>query len=216
MNLQDYITAEPGGREFRHMRTDRFTLGEVAVTVEEYEWQKDPAPETGVGEYFEKAILTLTRGERTYRCTCSDLHNWDPGVWQLRVQGRDVLCFRKTLYGFTLVDSETLTEVYDFFPEDLPQRQESFIIRGAANLGELIVFEGCYWAAPHTVMVYDHTDRRFYDTWQITGLNVLRSFVEGGDLVIEGMAEQSGEEQVIRIPESELRRRLAEAGEASM
>jgi hypothetical protein len=73
------------------------------------------------------------------------------------------LCFRKTLYGFTLLDAETLTEEYEYFPEAVLLGDESFIITKVMQLDELLLFAGCYWACPYACFVFDHQTKQFWN-----------------------------------------------------
>ena len=120
----------------------------------------------------------LTKGEYSYECILTDMEDWR--YYPLTLNGQDLLCFRKGLYGFTLLDAVTLTEVFDYFPEKVLSGEESFIITGAITFRDLIVFDGCYWACPYNYFAFDLRKMKFldiYSQYQVTyhddGMNVM-------------------------------------------
>lgn len=121
----------------------------ISVKVDVWEYNSD-------AEYREKAHISLEKGDLKYECECIDRHEWDNMFYPLNMNGKTYLCFRKTLYGFTLLDTETLVEEYDFFPESVLGGEESFIIVDAKILGDIIIFYGCYWACPYACIAYDN------------------------------------------------------------
>ena len=88
----------------------------------------------------EKAHVLLEKGDLKYECDCFDRHRWDNMFYPLNMNGNEYLLFRKTLYGFTLLNTDTLTETYDYFPEIVLNGEESFIIVDAKMLGDVIIF----------------------------------------------------------------------------
>ncbi len=112
-------------------------------------------------DYREKAYIRLQKGNLKYECECIDRHAWDDMFYPLNLNGKTYLCFRKTLYGFTFLDAETLVEEYDYFPEEVIGGHESFIIVDAKMLGDIIIFDGCYWACPYSCVAYDRRSEIF-------------------------------------------------------
>lgn len=118
-------------------------------------------------EYFdglnhrEKAHVTLQKGELKYEYDSVDTHNWDNNFFNITINERLFLCFRKTLYGFTLLDTDTLLEEYEYFPSKVLNGEESFIITNAKAFGNLIIFDGCYWAGPSMFFAYDYSQKLF-------------------------------------------------------
>ncbi|MBQ1991317.1 MAG: hypothetical protein II233_00880 [Clostridia bacterium] len=118
-------------------------------------------------EYFdglnhrEKAHVTLQKGNLKYEYDSVDMHNWDNNFFNITINERSFLCFRKTLYGFTLLDTATLLEEYEYFPSKVLNGEESFIITDVKTFGNLIIFDGCYWACPTMFFAYDYSQKRF-------------------------------------------------------
>lgn len=130
--------------------------------------------------YYEKAHVVLTKGERKYECFCIDEHQWDDLFSFLQLDGKQYLCFRKTLYGFTLIDAETLAEAYDYFPSQVLEGHESFIIFNAWGYRNFIVFNGCWWACPEVYYIYDYRNKKVLDVF-----NVFSVFSHNGEVSIE-------------------------------
>lgn len=87
----------------------------------------------------------------------------------MTVDGIEYLCFRKTLYGFTLLNTATF-EVFDFFPEKVLGGEESYIFVEAVSFGDFIIFDGCYWGSPYVFFIYSHKNKRFLDLFHTAGL----------------------------------------------
>ncbi len=65
----------------------------------------------------------------------------------LTLGDRHYILFRRTLYGYTLLDTADLAHpTLDYFPSAVLDGSEAFIICNAYPLGPLIVLEGCHWA----------------------------------------------------------------------
>ena len=100
--------------------------------------------------YREKAHVILQKGNLKYESECVETHNWEYSFFCITLYERKFICFRKTLYGFTLLDTNTLLEEYDYFPAKVLDGKESFIIVDAKSFGNLIIFDGCYWACEYS------------------------------------------------------------------
>ena len=139
-------------------------------------------------EYREKAYIRLEKGNLKYECECIDRHPWDDMFYPLNLNGKTYLCFRKTLYGFTFLDAETLVEEYDCFPEKVIDGDESFIIVDAKMLGDIIIFDGCYWAYPYSCVAYDHRSGFFVNLSLEYGIGNTHSEseIKDGGLVLHG------------------------------
>lgn len=57
------------------------------------------------------------------------------------------MLYRQSLYGYSIVGLETLTE-FNYFPDEA-MFGESFIITSATLFHDILVFEGCFWGAPY-------------------------------------------------------------------
>ena len=55
-----------------------------------------------------RADVMLQKGDLKYDCECIEANNYADLFTQLTHNGKSYLMFRKTLYGFTLIDPDTL------------------------------------------------------------------------------------------------------------
>lgn len=117
--------------------------------------------------HSEKAHVTMKRGDLTYACDFCDTHNYEKDFYPVTLNGQQFICFRKTLYGFTLVDADTLTEEYEYFPQSVIAGGESFIITDVKQLDGLLIFEGCYWACPDECFAFDYEKKLFLNLSKI-------------------------------------------------
>jgi hypothetical protein len=129
------------------------------VTLYEYDTES---------EHRDRAEILLEKDGLRYECEGIERPRWD--FFPVTVDGRPCILFSKTLYGFTLLDAETLTEITDFFPEKVMNGEESFIITHAGSFGEYLIFEGCYWGCDYIYAAYEPATRRFVDLSQAYGI----------------------------------------------
>ena len=82
-----------------------------------------------------------------------------------------------------------MTEEYEFFPEKVIEEQESFIICDAKMLGDIIIFDGCYWACPYSCVAYDHRSGLFVNISLEYGIGAtdIESEIREDVLIIHGM-----------------------------
>lgn len=162
---------------------------------------------------LEKADLTFEKNGLKYECICIDQHHWDNSIFPVKIDGKDYLCFRKTLYGFTLLSAETLIEEYDYFPETVVTGDESFIISDAKSFSDLVIFYGCYWGAPYGCYAYDHAHKRFFD------ISLKSSIYDsdppqiiGNKLVLNGVTK-AGAKKELALSGNDIRAMMASTGE---
>lgn len=134
----------------------------------------------------EKAHVLLEKGDLKYECDCFDRHRWDNMFYPLNMNGNAYLLFRKTLYGFTLLNTDTLTETCDYFPEIVLNGEESFIIVDAKMLGNVIIFDGCYWACPYACVAYDPQAKLFVNLSEEYGIADDETIINEDILVLRG------------------------------
>lgn len=161
-SLQKYISDYLGDSIFTPSETYDFDINDLHIRVESSEYDGEPWCK-------EKALVSMKRGEMTYTFTAIDRHDWENAFYAVSIADTSYLCFRKTLYGFTLLNTETF-EDYDFFPEKVLGGEESYIAVSAVPFGDYIVFDGCYWGAPYVFYIYDHQNKRFLDLYEVFGL----------------------------------------------
>ena len=89
--------------------------------------------------------------------TCSDIYEDQPTFFYFYTrQDNDYLMFRKDdLYGYTILNLNTLNE-HNYFPDVVLNReQERFIIVEATLWNDILLLYGCYWAFPYMYFVLD-------------------------------------------------------------
>lgn len=153
--MRQYVSAVP----FAFTELIEKEIGDINVRIMVMEYNDGY-------QYRAKAHIELTKGSLKYECFCIDHHSWADLFFLLHLEGKSYLCFRKTLYGFTLIDTETLVEEYDYFPKQVLEGQESFIFINAQAFRNFIVFDGCYWACPYSYYVYDSKNKKFLSIFE--------------------------------------------------
>ena len=207
--LKQYIEDYQKGFEFSFC--ERFTqeIGGVLITVEVWLYENFERHERR-----QKARVTMEKGDAVYQCECVDDHDWKRMVYPLVIDGKTVLCFRKTLYGFTFLDAETLEEVYDYFPSEVTEGQESFIMVDAVMFHDLILFSGCYWAWPYWSVAYDHQNKRFLNLCDVSGIYDDALAVESGEIVLTGRDDEE-QKVTVTLTYDEVKTQLAAQGTPS-
>ena len=192
MNLvEKYILEYSNGFNFvfsDHLSKRIFDI-EIEVDIFEYSAQYS---------HREKAHVILKKGNLTYECDFCDEHNYENDFYPIILNGQRFICFRKTLYGFTLINVDTLSVEYEYFPEPVIYGEESFIITEVKQLDNLLIFEGCYWACPYECFVFDYDQKLFLNisnNYNIYSLN--KTELQGNNLVLFGADENNLEKQII-------------------
>lgn len=145
----------------------------------------------------EKAHVILKKGDLTYECDFCDAHNYENDFYPIILDGQHFICFRKTLYGFILINADTLSVEYEYFPESVLQSEESFIITEAKQLDNLLIFEGCYWACPYECFLFDFEKKLFWNVSKKYGLQSLdKTELQDNALVLYGTDENNFEKQI--------------------
>lgn len=145
----------------------------------------------------EKAHVTLKKGNLTYECDFCDEHNYESDFYPVILNGQRFICFRKTLYGFTLINADTLCTAYEYFPKCVIEGGESFIITDVKQLDNLLIFEGCYWACPYECFVFDYETKLFLNASKIYDVVSLdKTIVQNDELIIYGTDEKDFEKQI--------------------
>lgn len=190
--MEKYIREYCEDFEFSQIEQLSQTISGIDIKIDIFEAWKEI---DGLKHYREKAFVTLTKGDKTYECTFYDEHSYGCSFFPVTIEGKAYLLFRKTLYGFTLLDADTLTEAYNYIPENVKKGEESFIITGANQLGKLLIFDGCYWAAPYECYVYDYEKKLFANISTTYGIDSLEEIeVKDDMLYISGYAFIDDEE----------------------
>lgn len=157
------------------------------------------------------ARICLQKHGLCYQCEGVERSHWD--FFPVTVDGKPYILFSKTLYGFTLLDSATLTEAYDFFPEKVCRGEESFIITHAQSFGKYLIFDGCYWGAPYEFAAYDPVQKRFVSLSEEYGVFAgdYTAEAQGNALVLKGL-NMEYEPAETTVTESDIDRLMVEQG----
>ena len=177
--LQRYIDLYKEGADLTYSETDRFHVCGVRITVTLYEYDTE-------SDHRDRAEILLEKDGLRYECEGIERPRWD--FFPVTVDGRSYILFSKTLYGFTLLDAETLTEITDFFPEKVMNGEESFIITNAQSFGKYLILDGCYWGASYEFAALDPAQMRFVSLTEAYGVLAgdHTARIQGDELLLKG------------------------------
>ena len=177
--LQRYIDLYKEGADLTYSETDRFHVCDVRIIVTLYEYDTE-------SDHRDRAEILLEKDGLRYECEGIERPRWD--FFPVTVDGRSYILFSKTLYGFTLLDAETLTEITDFFPEKVMNGEESFIITNAQSFGKYLILDGCYWGASYEFAALDPAQMRFVSLTEAYGVLAgdHTARIQGDELLLKG------------------------------
>lgn len=182
--MKSYIKEYCGDFNFNFVEHISSKLANILIDIDIYEAQKII---DGIIHHREKAIVTLTKDNLKYQCEFFEKHIYENCFFDIKLNGHSYLLFRKTLYGFTLIDTENLCEFYNYVPQAIKTSEESFIIVDAKQIGEFLVFDGCYWAYPYECFAYDFKSKLFVNISNYLGIASLdESMVKDNKLILNG------------------------------
>ena len=176
--FSDYLTQYKANYTFSKTERQQSELSGIRITVILYEYDTE-------AEHRDRAEILMEKDGLRYGCEGIERAHWD--FIPVTVEGRPYIFFSKTLYGFTLIDPDTLTEAYDYFPQKVYDGEEAFIITDAKTFGCYLIFEGCYWGSPYGFVAYDHESGKFVDLSDHCGVNDGVSRMEGDTLLLSGL-----------------------------
>ncbi len=182
--MENYIKEYCGDFAFDFVEHISSKITDILIDIDIYEAQKTI---DGIIHHREKAFVTLTKGSLNYQCELFEAHNYGNSFFEVMLNGHSYLLFRKTLYGFTLVDTETLCEFYNYVPQAINTGEESFIIVDVKQIEEFLAFDGCYWAYPYECFAYDFKSKLFVNVSNYLGIASLdESMVRDNKLILKG------------------------------
>ena len=188
MHLIDkYIFEYTQGFVFNHIKhlSERVYDVEIDIDVFEYRDQLNRR---------EKAKVVFKKGDLIYECDFCDRHG---GFYPIILNGQRYICFMKTLYGFALINADTLSLEYEYFPESVLRGEESFIITHIKQLDTLLIFEGCYWAFPYECFAFDCKAKLFLNVSKMCNIFSLdKTVLQNDELTIYGTDENNSKKQV--------------------
>lgn len=182
--MKNYIKDYCGDFQFNFIEHISKVISNISINIDVYEAQKTI---DGIINHKEKALISLTKGNLKYNCELFDEHNYESCFFKIELSGRSYLLFRKTLYGFTLIDSEALLEFYDYTPKAIETNEESFIITDVKQIGDFLVFEGCYWGCPYECFAFDFNKKLFVNVSNYLGVSSLdKTEIKDNKLILTG------------------------------
>lgn len=130
-------------------RQKSLDFGKFKIGLTYYRTQKKFVCETARMEIFKD-------GKKIYECLCNE-HVTEPSFY--RYADKLWIFFRKDLYGYTLLNLDTLEE-RNYFPSSAIEGGEAFIPCEAAAIKDVLIFYGCYWASPYFYYLLSLADYR--------------------------------------------------------
>ncbi len=189
--METYIKEYCGDFQFDFVEHISLKIADISVDIDVYEAEKKI---DGIMNHREKANVRFQKGSVKYECEFFEEHGYPNCFFEVHLRGRLYICFRKTLYGFTLLDAQTLTEVYEYVPKAMLKGEESFIITDVKQLDELLILEGCYWAYPYECFAFDMDEKRFFNVSEILNMDSLEEVkVNGNQLILTDIDEETKE-----------------------
>ena len=198
----DHLTQYKANYTFTETERQQSELCGIRITVTLYEYDTK-------AEHRDRAEILMEKGGLRYGCEGIERTHWD--LFPVTVDGRSYILFSKTLYGFTLIDPDTLTETYDYFPEKVYDGEESFIITDAKTFGRYLIFEGCYWGCPYEFVAYDHELGAFVGLSALCEVYDGGSRIEGDRLILSGL-DTGMERTEVSLTDADIERLLMEYG----
>lgn len=171
--------------------------GRISVGVFDVEIYVDVFEHHSKLNYRETAHVVFKKGDLIYECNFCDRHHYQSDFYPITLNGQRFICFRKTLYGFTLINADTLSTEYEYFPESVIHGEESFIIMDAKTLDDFLIFEGCYWACPDECFAFNYKTKQFLNVSKMCDVFSLdRILLQDNNLILYGTDENDIEKQV--------------------
>ncbi len=191
MNLIDkYISEYSEDFVFHHSEHISTRVFDVEINVEVFEYSDR-------SDRREKARVAFQKGDRTYECDFCDEHDYENGFYPITLNNQRFICFRKTLYGFTLLNADTLFVEFEYFPENVRKGEEAFIIVDVKQIGDILIFEGCYWACPYECFAFDYNKKLFLNVSKICDIfSVSETVVKDNTLIMYGTDETNAKKQI--------------------
>lgn len=135
----------------------------------------------GIKNYREKTILTLVDSngvKHIYECFETFMF-----PFEFKYNGASYIVFRKTLYGYTLLNLDNFEEI-NYFPSDVLEGEEAFIICEVKIINDILIFGGCYWGGVYRCYALDLKTLKVIDLSQI---NNISDIADNGIAVINNL-----------------------------
>lgn len=204
MSYTKYIQSYKEGFDFKLTERISYEMCGISIEIDAYEYISENSRR-------EAAHVVLAKDGKKYEFDFVDSQHYKKMFHFVSINDESFLLFRRTLYGFSLINTESF-EIYDYFPEKVCEGEESFIVCEAKSFGNLIIFDGCYWAFPYSFYAYDHENRLFLDlskeyTVQAEG----KMEIQGDTLILNG-SDKNEKNITVSIKYDELCKRMSQNG----
>ena len=188
----------------------------ISKCIFDVEIKMDIFEYTAQQSHREKAHVIFTKGNLSYECDFCDQHDYENDFYPITLNGQRFICFRKTLYGFTLLNADTLSVEFEYFPECVLDGEESFIVVDVKQLDNLLIFEGCYWACPYECFAFDYEKKIFLNVSEMCGLTSSEeTATQDNKLILYGTDQKDANVQCA-VSAEDLRIALTQHGKTDM
>ncbi len=157
----EYVNEYLASGDFQKIGEENYTFNNLQATIEYFEYNYKMSGYDGLRE---KTIITITdktNAKHTYECIDTFFT-----PYEFEYKGTEYLIFRKSLYGYTLLNLTDFSEI-NYFPSSVLEGDEAFIICEAKILKNLLVLGGCLWGGPYECRVLN------LDTLQVANISEL-------------------------------------------
>ncbi|MDE5592687.1 MAG: hypothetical protein K2I75_02000, partial [Clostridiales bacterium] len=156
---QEYINEYLASGDFQKIGEENGIFNNLKTKIEYFEYKYKIS---GCDGLKEKTVMTITDKANTKHIyECIDTF-FTP--YEFEYKGTQYLIFRKSLYGYTILNLTDFTEK-NYFPSRVLEGEEAFIICEAKILKNLLVLGGCLWGGPYECRVLN------LDTSQIANIS---------------------------------------------
>ena len=185
---------------YEYIRTENFVfdfVGHLSKRIFDVEIDTDIFEYKDQYRRREKAHVTLKKDDLIYECDFCDNHDYENCFYPIVFDGQRFIFFRKTLYGFVLINADTLSVEYEYFPKSVICGEESFVITDVKQIDDLLIFEGCYWACPYECFAFDYKTKLFLNVSKKYNVFCLDEVVlQDNELIVYGTDENDSKKQI--------------------
>ncbi|MDE7107668.1 MAG: hypothetical protein K2O39_05030 [Clostridiales bacterium] len=157
----EYINEYLASGDFQKVGEENCIFNNLSAKIEYFEYNYKISGYDGLKE---KTMITITDKagvKHTYECIDTFFT-----PYEFEYKGTQYLIFRKSLYGYTLLNLTDFTE-QNYFPSRVLEGDEAFIICEAKILKNLLALGGCLWGGPYECRVLN------LDTLEIANISEL-------------------------------------------
>ena len=128
----------------------------------------------------QKVFLKIFLNDKEiYSCLCSEI----TFAYKYNHNNDDYLIFNKHLYGYTILNLNTLEE-YNYFPSDITDhKDEALIITNVDKYESILILQGCYWAYSNGECTLLDIDTK--KTLRLIDIISKHQIINDGDFLIE-------------------------------